>query len=221
MVDKVRPLKIEEAGAGTDIDMMPKETDPTEDYISSKGLAIEESDSLLVDADAGEIQFTDTINGTKKVSDLLDAEQEDFDPTGTDLVSTKTGPAIRELFNSGGNSASAGVIFGRSSNTSATTWLQNEGVPSNKTGVPLDINNPELVKISTGSENLDTYTITIYEHEGDSINLTSLDTISVVSSRNGSSSTSVAITPGRQLAIALTSGSARNIKVTLSIKGNS
>lgn len=221
MVDKVCPLKIEQPGKGTELDFGPKEANPTEDYLAGKGIALRNLDTYLIDDDGNEIQFTDPTNGTKKVSDLLDAEQEDFDPTGTDLTSTKTGPAIRELFNSGGNSASAGVIFGRASNTSATTWLQNEGVPSNRTGVPLDINNPELVKISAGSENLDTYTITIYEHEGDSINLTILDTISVVGSRNASKTTSINITPGRQIAAALTVGNARNVKVTLSIKGNS
>lgn len=221
MVDKVKPLKIETATDGTEVDFAPVEADPTEDYLGVKGLALENSDAILIDASGTEIQFTDPINGTKSISDLLDADQEDFDPTGTDLTETKTGPAIRELYNSGGNSASAGVIFGKPANSSATAWLQNEGTPSNKTGVPLDINNPELVQISTGSENLDTYTITIYEHEGDSINLTTLDTISVVASRNGSKTTSINITAGRQLAAALTSGSARNIKVTLSVKGNS
>lgn len=221
MVDKVKPLKIEEPDCGTDLNFLPTESDPDQDYLTGKGIAFECNDAYLIDVDATEIQFTDAVSGTKKVSDLLDADQEDFDPTGTDLTSTKTGPAIRELFNSGGNSASAGIIFGRSGNSSATTWLQNEGVPSNRTGVPLDINNPELTRISTGSENLDTYVITVYEHEGDSINLTVIDTITVTSSRNGSKTVSLAITPGRQIAAAITSGSARNLKVTLSVKGNS
>lgn len=221
MVDKVKPLKIEDTTSGSSINFAPKESDPFEDYLASRGIALRNLDTFLIDDDGSEIQFTDPTNGTKKISDLLDAEQEDFDPTGTDLTSTKTGPAIRELFNSGGNSASAGVIFGRASNTSATSWLLNQGVVSNRTGVPLDINNPELVRISAGSENLDTYTLSIYEHEGDSINLTLLDTISVVSARNASKTTSINITPGRQLAVALTAGSARNVKATLSIKGNS
>ena len=97
MVDKVKPLKIEDATSGTEMDYAPVEADPSEDYLAGKGLALENNDNLLVDADSGEIQFTDTVSGTKKVSDLLDAEQEDFDPTGTVLTSTKTGPAIREI----------------------------------------------------------------------------------------------------------------------------
>jgi len=101
MVDKVKPLKIETSIDGTEIDMLPTEADPTEDYLSSKGLAIENQDDILVDADgSGNLQFTDQITGTKILSELLDAEEEDFDPGATDLISTKTGPAIRELADS-------------------------------------------------------------------------------------------------------------------------
>lgn len=100
MVDKVKPLKLEDTGSGSMLDSFPKETDPTEDYVAGKGFAIENDDNLLIDAAGGaEIQFTDTVSGTKKVSDLLDADQEDFDPTGTELTSTKTGPAAREISN--------------------------------------------------------------------------------------------------------------------------
>ena len=99
-VPKVCPLKIETLTKGNDLDFGPTEADPTEDYLASKGIALENSDALLIDVSGGtEIQFTDTVSGTKKVSDLLDAEQEDFDPTGTDLTETTTGPAIRELAN--------------------------------------------------------------------------------------------------------------------------
>ena len=97
MVDKVKPLKLEDTTDGTEFDMTPTETNPTEDYLAAKGLAIENSDLILIDASGNEIQFTDPTNGTKSISDLLDAEQEDFDPTGTILTSTKTGPAIREI----------------------------------------------------------------------------------------------------------------------------
>lgn len=100
MVDKVKPLKIEEATDGTQINFGPKETNPSEDYLSAKGIALENDDNTLIDKAAdGQVQFTDTTNGVKKVSDLLDAEQEVFDPTGTALSSTLTGPAIRELAN--------------------------------------------------------------------------------------------------------------------------
>lgn len=97
MVDKVKPLKIEDSTNGSQINFAPKEANPLEDYLAAKGLSIENLDTILIDATGGELQFTDLVNGVKLLSQLLDAEEENFDPTGTTLVSTKTGPAIREL----------------------------------------------------------------------------------------------------------------------------
>jgi hypothetical protein len=50
MVDKVKPLKIENpATGGTNTDPFPTETSPTQDYIAAKGFAFENSDSFLLD----------------------------------------------------------------------------------------------------------------------------------------------------------------------------
>lgn len=50
MVDKVKPLKIENPSlGGTQTDPFPKETDPSQDYIASKGLAFEGLDTFLID----------------------------------------------------------------------------------------------------------------------------------------------------------------------------
>lgn len=100
MVDRVKPLKIEDTTNGSSLNFAPKEADPFQDYLAAKGLSLRNLDTFLIDDDGNEIQFTDPSNGTKKISDLLDAEQEVFDPTGTTLTSTLTGPAIRELANS-------------------------------------------------------------------------------------------------------------------------
>jgi len=102
MVDKVRPLKLEDPTTGTQLDMAPTEANPSEDYLSAKGLALEGSDTILVGSSGTEVQFMDGVSGTKVVSDLLDADQENFDNTGTDLTSTESGPAIRELANRNG-----------------------------------------------------------------------------------------------------------------------
>ena len=219
-IDKVKPLKIEDATNGTDIDTAPVETNPTEDYLAAKGLSFENLDTLLLDATGGELRFTDVINGVKLLSQLLDAEEENFDPTGTDLVSIKTGPAIRELFQQVGQSASPGFSWGRSGNLSTSTWLRNEGVNSNRSGRTVTFNTPEINRIFTSTEDLDTYTITIYEHEGDQINLTALTTLSVVASRTGDSGNiSIPVTSGRQLAIRITSGTARNLVVGATLSG--
>ena len=220
MVDKVKALKLEDTTSGTDFDMIPTETDPTEDYLSAKGLALENDDATRVEKVAGEVAFIDATNGTKKVSDLLDADQEDFDPTGTDLTSVKTGPAVREVRNLVSSSASPGFSWGSGGNVTTNTWLSNEGVPSNKAGRTVTFSSPEIVKIFTASENLNTYTISVYEHEGDEINLTLLTTLVISASRTGDSGTiAVAMTSGRQLALKVTSGSAKNLIAGIVLTG--
>lgn len=222
MVDKVKTLKLEDSTSGTEFNFTPTETDPAEDYLAAKGIALENEDATLIDkAGDGQIQFTDAVNATKKVSDLLDAEQEVFDPTGTDLVSTLTGPAIRELRNKVSNSASPGFSFGKSGNIPNGTWLLRPGsVPSNKAGITVGFINPEILKIVTATENLDTYDITVYEHEGDEVNLTSLVTKSVVAARSSTFDVTISMTTGRQLAIKVTAGSAKNIGVDLQLGGD-
>lgn len=71
MVDKVKPLKIEDTTSGTELDMFPRETNPANDYLASKGLALENSDASLIDLNgSGEVQITDPVVGTKTADDL-------------------------------------------------------------------------------------------------------------------------------------------------------
>lgn len=61
MVDKVKPLKFENpATGGTETDVFPTEADPTEDYLSAKGIAFENSDTLLVRAQSNELGYEDS-----------------------------------------------------------------------------------------------------------------------------------------------------------------
>jgi hypothetical protein len=63
MVDKVKPLKMESSVDGTENDVDYTETDPSEDYIAAKGIALENSNSHTVDlSPEGYIQFKDTLN---------------------------------------------------------------------------------------------------------------------------------------------------------------
>ena len=99
MVDRVKPLKLENTTDGTETNRFPTETDPTEDYLACKGLALENSNGTLVYGDSGVLKFKDTEKTTAhSLDNILDAEFEDFSPTGTTLTSVKTGPAIRELY---------------------------------------------------------------------------------------------------------------------------
>jgi hypothetical protein len=60
-VDKVKPLKIESpALGGTQTDPFPVETNPAQDYLAAKGLALDNTDTRLIDTDTnGEASFRD------------------------------------------------------------------------------------------------------------------------------------------------------------------
>ena len=61
MVDKIKPLKFEEPTCGTELDFLPTETDPTEDFITAKGYTFECSDVATIVKDVNdEISFTDS-----------------------------------------------------------------------------------------------------------------------------------------------------------------
>lgn len=62
MATKIKPLKIDEK-FGTNVQI-----DTDEDYISAKGIALEDSDKYLMDIVDNEITFTDPINGQVKLS---------------------------------------------------------------------------------------------------------------------------------------------------------
>jgi hypothetical protein len=151
----------------------------------------------------------------------LEAKNVVYDPTDSGLLATDVKEGIDELATNVATSASPGFSWGRSGNVSTNTWLQNEGVSSNKAGRAVTFNDAEIVRIYSASEDLNTYTLSIYEHEGDSINLTLLTTLSVTSSRTGDSGViSIAVSTGRQVAIRLTSGSAKNILVGMNLSGS-
>jgi len=226
-VDKVKPLKIEDATSGTEINFGPTETDPTEDYLAAKGLALENDDATRVEKVAGEVAFVDATNGTKKVSDLLDAEQEDFDPQTSGLVSVKTAPAIRELADNAAVSASPGFSFGREGNVTVNTWLNRPGgVSSNNSGINFGLLNGSLDVISVGTQNPNTYDVTVYQHDGNGLNLVTIATVSITASRkevfvkdDGDFTETNAPVKNKHFAIRITSGSCRNVGVDLQLSG--
>lgn len=140
-----------------------------------------------------------------------------FDNTSNGFTASEVQAAIEEI----GASASPGFSWGRSASIGAGTWLLNESVPSNTTGRYVSISSPKITQIFTSNEDISTYTITIYEHEGNSVNLTPLTTLDVTASRGNSASVDITITQGRQLAVRVTSGSAKNVLAGVIIKGSS
>lgn len=138
-----------------------------------------------------------------------------FDNSNTDFEAVTVQEALEEI----GASASPGFSFGRSNSVFASTWLTNEGVPSNRAGRYVPIANPTITQLFTSNENINTYTLTFYEHDGDSVNLTQIATLTVTNSRGASLDVDIPVTQGRQLAVRLTSGNARNVVAGIILKG--
>lgn len=153
-----------------------------------------------------------------KQTTLPIAEDVEFDNTGTDFTSTDVQGALEEI----GASASPGFSFGRSFANNGT-WLRRVGeIPSNRTGVTIGIQNPVVAQIFVSNRNIETYTVGIYEHEGNSINLTLLGTVSVTSARGDSFNVNFSATQGRQLAVRIetVTGSLQQPGVDIILKGN-
>ena len=148
------------------------------------------------------------------------AQQTPFDNDTNGFVAEDVQGAIEEVNDKVNASASPGFSFGRSGNVPSDTWLYRPGgVPSNTTGIPMAITGPSVVLVAVGNENVSTFNIQVYEHEGDEVNLTLIGTVSVVSARTGVFSVNFPATSGRQLAIKLSSGSAKNPGVDLQLQG--
>lgn len=151
----------------------------------------------------------------------LVAENIPYDPSDSLLTSTDVKAALDETSQNLATSASPGFSWGRSGNLSSGTWLNNESVPSNRAGRSVTFNHAKIVRIYSANEDLDTYTLSVYEHEGSEINLTLLTTLSITASRTGDSGPiDVPVTTNRQLAIRVTAGSVKNIIVGINLSGD-
>lgn len=139
-----------------------------------------------------------------------------FDNSTNDFDSDNVQEAIEEI----GASASPGFNYGRSGNVSSNTWLLIVGtVPSNKAGITIALSNATISKVYIANEDINTFNIELYSHDGNEVNLTLLDTVSIVSARSATFTLNTAITTGKQLAVKLSTGSAKNLSVGVQLKG--
>ena len=149
------------------------------------------------------------------------ASQIPFDPTNCDKIDSEdVQGGMEDLCSSLQDSASPGFTWGRSGNLSTNTWLLNDTVPSNKAGRTVMLANVHIASVFVASEELNTYDLSIYEHECDEINLTLLHTVAVTASRTEQFTVNVSITQNKQLAARVTDGSAKNLVAGLVIKGD-
>ena len=158
---------------------------------------------------------------TQTLTDLETAAA--FDPGSTPLTSTTIGDAIRETITITSAAASPGFSFGRSGNLSQNTWLRRPGnVPSNRAGVTINITNPVITKVACANRNNETFDVEIWEHEGNSVNLTLLGTVSIVNATSESFDVSFPATNGKQLPVRLGATSSTNVRdlgVDLTLQG--
>ena len=68
---------------------------------------------------------------------------------------------------------------GRASANTDGTWLDDQGVPTNKTGIPFGLNNGLITEIWVGNELLREFDIHIYYHLGDEVGLQLLTTVTI------------------------------------------
>lgn len=127
--------------------------------------------------------------------------------------------AVTQIPESAGTGASPGFSFGRSGNATSGTYLLNESVPSNITGRPVDLTNGRITQVSVANQDVNTFEIEVEEHDG--ITFTSLGVFQVLSSRKGKfSDLDIPITADKEIAVKIATGSAKNIIVSIYVKGD-
>lgn len=139
-----------------------------------------------------------------------------FDNSTNGFTSTEVQSAIEELK----SSASPGFGFGRSGVANAGTWLQNETVPSNVTGRYVYINSPAVKRVFVSNETSGTFSLQVYEHDGNLINSNLLGTVTVTAALGGDFVVNWTTSPGKQLGIMISAGSVKNVVAGLELSGS-
>jgi hypothetical protein len=221
-MDKVKPLKIENsANGGTEVDPFPTEADPSEDYLAARGIAFEDNDNRVIDTDgSGNLRFKDFTEAAYiELWKLRRAIYEIFNPSGSDLISTNSEDAIKEVRNKVITSASPGFSFGRSGVVTPNTYLQCETVPSNISGRWVYISSAVVKSVFITNELTTTYVAEIFYHDGNGVGLTSLGTVTVTSAKGNAFAVSFPVPTGKQLAVRINSGNPKNVVCGLELRG--
>lgn len=179
MVDKVKPLKFENpTSGGTETDFYPTEADPTEDYISARGVSIKNTDTMIVSSDVlDNITLTDPVNGTNTVKELRTALNNIFDNSTNGFIASNVQAAIEEARTTGLITVGGAILLGFDGNASSGRWLEViTNVSSNDT--QYIIAGTKIIRaIALGTNKSSTYTCTITLYK----NGVSLDTITLSS----------------------------------------
>jgi hypothetical protein len=142
-----------------------------------------------------------------------------FDPANCDIIDGENvQDAIEDLCQQANTSASPGFTWGSSGNVTANSWLLNDTVPSNKSGRAIFIADATLEAVFVRCELAATFDIEIYEHDG--VTYTLVTTVNIVATRGGDFPiASLALTNGKELALKLVNGSAKNVVAGCVLRG--
>lgn len=141
-IDKVKPLKIETSVDGTENDFFQTEVSPSEDYIASKGLALENNDNRTIDLDgSGNIQFKDATETTAiTVRQLRTAINNLFDNTSNGFTATNVQTGIEEAKNTATGLPRFTIVTSFNGTVSNNQWLgYNELIPGNVTPIVVPV----------------------------------------------------------------------------------
>lgn len=147
------------------------------------------------------------------------AETIPFDNSTNGFVSEDVQAAIEEVANTVDTSASPGFTWGSSGNVTSGSWLLNDTVPSNKAGRSIFLTGATLEYVFVRCELASTFSIEVYEHDGTTYTL--ITTVTITAARAGDFPVaSLPLTTSKELAMKLSSGSAKNPVVGCVLKGS-
>jgi hypothetical protein len=146
------------------------------------------------------------------------------DTIQTPLSGTEDVQAMLDyLKNKVSTSASPGFTWGRSGNVNANTWFLNDSVPSNTSGRICFLLNSSIEKVFIANEAATAgIQIEVYTHDGNSINLTLIGTVTTAAQRSNTFTVSYPVAFNKQIAIKLKNGSpaGKNMVIGCLIKGD-
>ena len=133
---------------------------------------------------------------------------------------------VDELSNAISTSLSYGLDFSRRGNVNAlTVLLTRDGILSSTSGHPVGISNPVLKGVNVATRNSNTYTLRLFQHDGNSVNRVNIADVVITANANPRLIAGVdftitnPMTTGNQLGVELIAGTARDIMVEVIISG--
>lgn len=229
VIDLCRFLKMENPSeGGVEVDYLPTEADPSEDYGNVKGIVFDSVTGNRIQGVSGVQFFYDTAVNNTSGWTLTDLSQKLFgrkvankDPSVNQALiwDTTSGWTPKAIDSSISRSASPGFTWGKSGNIGPGTYMDNDTVPSNLAGRMVPIVSGYLSEVFVSNEDNNTFTIVAQKRTGSTF--TDLATISLTNQRTKVQSVSGALVLyGDEIAVKIGTGSAKNPVVGIVILGN-